>query len=105
MNKTAERRQDRLRHHHLFQRDHGLLAGHREDADDGLLAILCRDCGYTKIGVGGADRHREAAVLREARLGDVQVAQNFDARHERAVELARKREDLAQQTVDAEADA
>src|SRR5205085_1107253 len=44
------------------------------------------------------------AVLREARLGDVEIAEDFDAREQRTVELARIGEDFAEVAIDAETD-
>ena len=102
---TAQRLEDVLRDHHLVQREHGALAGHGEDADDRLFAVLGGDGGEAEVGGLGADGGGEASVLGESGFGDVEVGNDLEARDDGAVKLPGVGDDLAEVAVDAEAHA
>ncbi len=105
LDEALERLEDGLRDHHLIQREHGFFPAHGEDADDDFLAVGRGNRGHAEVRRLRADGHGETAVLRETRLGDVERAEDFYARDESAVELARVGEDFTEVAIDAEADA
>ena len=85
------------------ERDNALLAV--EDAQDDVLAVNGRLHGDTEIDLPAAHVERGMAVLRRARLGDVERRQHLDAnRHRRPVRLV-QRTDLPEHAVDPVADA
>ena len=51
-----------------------------EDAENGIFAVAGRHDGDAQVDEAAFVLHAEAAVLRDAAFGDVQIAQNFDAR-------------------------
>ena len=56
-----------------------------EDAEHGVLAVNRGHDGHAKIDEAALVAHAEAAVLRHAALGDVQLAHDLDARQDRGV--------------------
>ena len=105
LDKAAEWLQDDLRHHHLVQREHRLAAGGRQDAHDRLFAEKRGDDRNAEVGGAGANRHGEAAVLRETRLRDIDTAEDLDAADQRAMQFARERKRFPQIAIDPIADA
>jgi hypothetical protein len=78
-----------------------------QETHDDRLAVQHRDDGDADVDLGIVDADLDAAVLRQALFGDVQVAEDFDAGHDRrleALDLGRHRH-LLQHAVDAVPDA
>ncbi len=76
------------------QTEHHLLAEHGGQDGDTEVHILV-----------AAELHLDAAVLRQAALGDVELRHHLDARRERVLQPERRLHDLVEHAVDAEADA
>ena len=57
-----------------------------EDTDDGILAVHARHDRDAEVDALAAHPHLEAAVLRHALLGDVELRHDLHARDDRAVE-------------------
>ena len=57
-----------------------------EDTDDGVLAVHARHHRDAEVDALAAHAHLEAAVLRHALLGDVELRHDLDAGDDRAVE-------------------
>ncbi len=86
-----------------LQRRHVVALG--EDPDDGLLAVQARQGGHAGVDARPADADLGPAVLRHATLGDVEPRDDLDAAEHGSRSLARRRHDVAQDPVHAEADA
>ena len=88
-----------------------LEAEHRvaavEDAEHDRLAVDHGDDRHAQVDLAAGDAEADAAVLGDALFGDVQVAEDLQARHDRRVVLADLRRDvrLDEDAVDAVADA
>ena len=77
-----------------------------EQAQDDLLAEDRRQHGDAEVHVlAGAELELDAAVLRQAPLGDVERRHDLDARGDGVLELERRLHDLFEHAVDAVADA
>ena len=76
-----------------------------EDADRRPLAALGRQGRDAQVDAAVLDRDADPAVLRHPLLGDVEVAHDLDARDDRGDHPLRHVRGLAQDAVDAEADA
>src|SRR3989442_1286436 len=78
-----------------------------EDAEHDRLAVDHRDHRYAQVDLAPANLEPDAPVLREALLGDVEVAEDLDARDDGGVELADLARDvgLVEHAVDAVAHA
>ena len=87
----AERRQVELRRILVEQAQHDALAGPGRQRRDAHVDLLV------------AELQRDAAVLRQPLLGDVEARHDLDARDQRRVQRARRLDHVAQHAVDAEA--
>ncbi len=76
-----------------------------EDAHDDLLAVHGRQGRDAQVDAAAADLHRDAAVLRDAALGDVDVGHDLEARDHARLDAARRAHHLVEHAVDAEPDA
>jgi hypothetical protein len=80
-----------------------------EQAHDDLFAEQGRQARDTEVDVLGlavvAEANLDAAVLRQALLGDVQLRHDLDARGNGVAHLQRRRHDVVEDAVDAVADA
>ncbi len=76
-----------------------------EHAQHHGLAVHRRHGRDAQVDVLAAHRELDAAVLRQAALGDVEARHDLDAREDRGAQLRRRRLDLAQHAVDAVAQA
>ena len=76
-----------------------------EQPQDRLLAVHGRIGRAAEIEPPILDRRAEAAVLRQAVLGDVHAGEHLDPRDQRRRQLDRQQRDVAERAVDAEADA
>src|SRR5208283_1311829 len=78
-----------------------------EQAHDHRLAVQHGNDGNTDVHLGLVNAHADTAVLRQAFLGDVEVAQNFDAGNDGGLEALELRGygDVLQHAIDAIADA
>ena len=79
----------------------GLLV---EQAQHHALAVSRRDGRYAHVHRAPRDAQRDASVLRQAFLGDVEPRHDFDARHDQRRHGALGLEHFAQHPVHAEAD-
>jgi hypothetical protein len=70
----------------------------------GRLAEHRRQRRHAQVDRTPAHRELDAAVLRQPRLGDVEIGHDLDARDQRLREMRRRRLELEQRTVDAVAD-
>ncbi len=79
----------------------------REETERNALAVHGRNGGDADVDGAGVGGQIDAAVLRQAALGDVHVRHDFQARDDRALEHAKLRRhgDFVQDAVDAVADA
>ena len=62
-----------------------------EDAKHGVFAVNRGHDGDAEVDEAAFVAHAEAAVLRDAALGDVQLAHDLDARKDRGVPVLRER--------------
>ncbi len=83
----------------------GDALGAGEQPDDDLLAVHRRQRADARLDRQAVDRELRAAVLRAAALRDVETRHDLDAAHRCGGGRARHGHDVAQQTVDAVADA
>ena len=74
-----------------------------EEAQHHALAVPRRKRRDAHVDRAAGDAQRDAAVLRQALLGDVEARHHLHARHERGVQRARRLEHVAQRPVDAQA--
>ena len=75
-----------------------------EETDNDLLAVDGRQDGDTQIDFLAGDADAEAAVLRQAALGDVEAGENLDARGDRQLQRLRRRAGLDEVAIDAVAE-
>ena len=75
-----------------------------EEAHDDLLAVHGGQRGDAHVDGLAADHEADAAVLRHAPLGDVQLGHDLEAADDARLHAPRDRHDLVQHAVDAEAD-
>ena len=85
-------------------RDVAQHAGAVEQAEDDALAGRRRHDRHPHVDVPAADPQRDAAVLRQAALGDVEPGHDLHARHHGGVQPSRRREHVVQHAVDAQPD-
>ena len=78
----------------------GLLV---EQAQHHALAVAGGQGGDAHVHRPAAEAQRDAAVLRQAFFGDVELRHDLDARHHRGVQRALRLDHVAQHAVDAEA--
>jgi hypothetical protein len=90
-------------HAQLAQLGHAL--GGVEDAHDDRLAVDAGERDDAQVDVVAVDRHADAAVLRDAALGDVEVAHDLHAADDAADHAPRDGGGVLQHAVDAEAHA
>ena len=87
------------------ERELGELLAHRllvEHAEHGVFAVDGGHDGDAEVDEAALVAHAEAAVLRDAALGDVELAHDLDARNDGLVVLARDgRHGLLEHAVDA----
>ena len=76
-----------------------------ENTQHAFLAVNGRQEGDAQINVASADFDAHAAVLREAALGDVQIAHDLDSRGEGHLHVLGRRRHVHQRTVNAIAQA
>jgi hypothetical protein len=81
------------------------VVGARQEADDDLLAVQRRQGGDACLDHHAVDGELRAAVLRTPALGDVEAGHDLDAADGGGRRVARDGHDVAQQAVDAVADA
>jgi hypothetical protein len=94
---------ERLREHaELLELDHDLALV--EDAHDDLLAVGGGQRGDAQVDRLARDLERDAAVLRDAALGDVEVGEDLDARDDGGTALDGTGGGLLEHAVDAVAD-
>ena len=75
-----------------------------EHAQDDAFAELRRQSRNAQIDRAAGDVFLDAAILREAALGDVHVRHHFHARNDRQREMARRRRHFVKRAVDPVAD-
>src|SRR5581483_5682992 len=75
-----------------------------EDTEDDALAVERRQRGDAEVDLLAHQAELDAAVLRQATLGDVELRHDLDARDDRRLEPARRALDVVQDPVDAVAD-
>ena len=75
-----------------------------EQTHDDALAVGGRDGRDADVDVLAGELDADAAVLRQALLGDVQAGHDLDARDDDRLEALRRRDDVVEDAVDAEAD-
>ena len=92
-------RQDTRRHSQLVQR-HGSTAVVQQTKDD-TLAVHRRDCGHSQVELARLEANSNAAVLRSPALGDVQLGEQLDTRHDRVMKVTRRFRRWYEYTVDA----
>ncbi len=73
-----------------------------EQAQHDALAVPRRDRRDAHVDGAARDSQRDAAVLRQALLGDVELRHDLDARHDERRDGAFRLQHLAQHAVDAE---
>jgi hypothetical protein len=88
-------------HAHRFEAELALALV--QQAQHGAFAVRAGQRGHAHVDRAGADAQRDAAVLRQALLGDVQVGHDLQARDQRRVQRAVGLHHFAQRAVDAEA--
>ncbi len=77
-----------------------------EEAEDDLLAPQSRQDAHAKVHLASlAELQLDASVLREAALGDVELAHDLEAAGDRVLQLERRRHLVDEHAVDAVADA
>ena len=77
-----------------------IAAGFIQQTGHDLLAVHCRQRGDTQVDVLFLHAHVEAAVLRDAPLGDIESAHDLDTGDDGALQILRHVEDGAHQAVD-----
>ncbi len=78
-----------LRHAEVFEPEQRVAS--IEDTKHDRFAVDHRDDGNAQVDLAIGDLQPDAAVLRDALLGDVEMAENFDARNDRRVKSANLR--------------
>ena len=73
-----------------------------QQAQHGALAVRAGQRGHPHVDRARADAQRDAAVLRQALLGDVQVGHDLQARDQRRMQRTVRLDHFAQRAVDAE---
>ena len=101
--REARRSRSSLGHPEVVERER--CASRVEDPQDGGLAGDERDDGHADVDAAAVDHDPDAAVLRQALLGDVQVGEDLDARDHGRRLAARDTGGVAHHAVDAEAHA
>ena len=94
-------RQHVAAHAQAFERE--LRLGLVEQAQHRALAVRRRQRRDAHVDRAAADAQRDAAVLRQALLGDVELGHDLQARDQRRVQRAVRLHHLAQRAVDAKA--
>ena len=79
-------------------------AGAVEDAQHDALAVQRRQGRDAQVDLLAHHPQLDAAVLRQAALGDVELGHDLDARDDRGLQPARRRLDVVEHAVDAVAD-
>ena len=107
--RRAVRLRDRVDEHavcllaHPERLEAGTTAAVAEDAYDDLLAVRRRQRRYAEVDRVAAEVRRDASVLRQAALGDVEVRHQLQSAAHRGLHVPRDGGDLAQHAVDADA--
>jgi hypothetical protein len=89
-------------HADLLEVEHGPLL---EETHDDPLAVAHRQRGDADVDLAAGHARADAAVLRNAFLGDVELRHDLHARDDRGLEPRRRLHDLVEHAVDPEPDA
>ncbi len=74
-----------------------------EQTQDDTLAVSGRQRGNAHVHAFAAQPQRDTTVLRQTLFGNIEVCHDFQARHQRGMQRARRLDDVAQHAVQPEA--